>query len=249
MNSKRFVATWSLFGVLAALAAPSITSAQMRADFALISPVPTVAVARCGPTNADPAGAWETMLAASAFELDVARRSLRALEDSLLVAAAERPQDIEIRYLLAAATGVRAELEGGRDQIEAAKDAHARAKEVLALDPEHPGAKHLIGRLHLEVLRMSRIKRFLATKVLGGSELAGATWEEARALLEAAAVGDPCSSEHHFQLARLYVETGDTELARERLRAVLRMPPASARDSVWLARSGELMDALKGGSR
>jgi len=183
------------------------------------------------------------------LERDAAKRSLRTLEDSLSAVAEARAADVELRWILAAVTGARAEVEGGRDQVEAAQAAHARAKEVLAIDPAHAGAKHLIGRLHLEVLRMSRIKRFLATKVLGGGELAGATWEEARALLEAGVVGDPCSPDRHYHLARLYSETGDAELARERLRAVLRMAPLSARDSVVVMRAAELMNALGDGSQ
>ena len=247
MVTKRMVAAWTLAAVLAAASA---VGAQMRADLALLpAPTPIAAVARCGPVRTDYDDAWDAMLGAAALEREAAKRSLRVLEDSLAAVAEERHADAELRWILAAVTGARAEVEGGRDQIEAAKAAHARAREVLALDPNHPGAKHLIGRLHLEVLRMSRIKRFLATKVLGGGELMGATWEEARRLLEAGVVGDPCSTDHHYQLARLYSETGDAQLARERLRWVLRMPPASARDSVVVVRAAELMDALDAGSR
>jgi hypothetical protein len=216
----------------------------MRMDLAWPAPTSIVSVTRCGPSRADYEDAWSAMLGTASLGREAARHRLGTLEDSLTSMLDERGEDAELRYVLAAVTGARAEVEGGRSQIEAARAAHARAQDVLELDPEHPGAKHLIGRLNLEVLRMGRVKRFLATRVLGGGELAGATWEQARALLEAGALGDPCSTDHLYQLARLYADTGDGELARDRLRAVLRMAPANARDSVVVTQAAALMAEL-----
>jgi hypothetical protein len=54
-------------------------------------------------------------------------------------------------------------------------------------------------------------------------------------------------------LARLYAEVGEVDLARERLDAILRSTPSSARDSVVSARAAELRagleDVIENGSR
>ncbi|MCH2469777.1 MAG: hypothetical protein MK486_07160 [Gemmatimonadetes bacterium] len=88
--------------------------------------------------------------------------------------------------------GGRTEIEGGHTKIGLAKALHAQEGAVLSLQPDHPGAQHLLGRLHAAIMRMNRVRRFLATKVLGRGALASASWQEAQRLLEAAASGDPC---------------------------------------------------------
>jgi hypothetical protein len=238
---------------LAALPIPTVIAAQVPARIAVLNPVPPVAVTRCGPARGAYAGIWASMLASASLAGEAAKTELRALEDSLSTLVAVGPDDIELQYTMAAVIGARAEIERGLGQIEAAKEAHARARTVLAMDPGHPGAQHILGRLNFEVLRMSRVKRFLATRVLGGGELAAANWGEARRMLEAGAVGDPCSPDHNYHLARLYAEVGDVHLARERLAVILRSTPSSARDSVVTARAVELLagleDVIENGSR
>ena len=82
------------------------------------------------------------------------------------------------------------------------------AERILEADPGHSGARHLLGRLHAGIMRMSGIKRFLARTLFGGEVMEGASWEVARRHLEAAAEGAPCLPHHHFELARLYEDTG-----------------------------------------
>jgi hypothetical protein len=60
-------------------------------------------------------------------------------------------------------------------------------------------------------MRLDRVTRFLATRLLGGGELRHASWDEARRLLESAERSEPCVPDHHFELARLYLERGEDE--------------------------------------
>jgi len=239
MDTRRKSTQWALLAFL--LLTPGLT-AQVRVEIALATPMPTVAKMRCSAGHGALDGVWDELNAASALDAEAARATLRALEDSLLVGA-DQP-DVELQYTLAAIVGARAEVEGGLAQMEAAKSALGWARTVLEHDPEHAGAQHIVGRLHLEVLRMSRVKRFLATKVLGGSELSGASWPEARRLLEAGAIGDPCSIDHQFHLARFYAEIGDTDLALERLDALSTRTPRNAREAVVAGRATELRERL-----
>ena len=95
---------------------------------------------------------------------------------------------------------------------------------------------------------MSRIKRFLATKILGGSELSGANWDDAQQLLEVAVVGDPCVADHHYELALLYVDRGETAMARARREQLLRLDLTGSRDEAVIERSVVLLRELETGS-
>jgi hypothetical protein len=149
---------------------------------------------------------WHQIVGARASRGEAGAAALSALQDSLAAEASARPGDVEVQFLLAATLGARADVEGGTEKIRAAKALHAQATRVLALDPAHAGAQYLLGRLHAAVLRLDRVTRFLAIKLLGGAELSGASWEEARRLLEAAVAQDPCVAEYQYELARLYSE-------------------------------------------
>lgn len=167
------------------------------------------AASSCSIRNAQRGAAWQSIVIARRLDRDAAKSALAALQDSLAAEAMAHPDEVQTQYLLAAAMGSRADVEGGREKVRAAKAAHAQATRVLAMDPSHPGAQHLLGRLHAAVMRMDIVTRFLATRLIGGAVLSGASWEEAQRLLEAAAEGDPCVPDYHYELARVYAERGE----------------------------------------
>ena len=71
---------------------------------------------------------------------------------------------------------------------------------------------------------MGAITRFIATSILGGSELKKATWQIAESDLVFAELKVPGVSDHHMQLAKLYRDTKRPELARVEVDHVLAMP-------------------------
>ena len=160
---------------------------------------------------------WLRVVESRQLDEDDANDILEAMADSLAVEAEQRPNDLALQYELALVLGVQADLEGGSDQVHAAEALDSQIEVVLALDPEHPGAQFLRGRLQAAVLRMGGFKRFIATRLLGGDRLRGASWEDARLRLEAAAEGDPCVPDHHYELARLYYDRDEPELAAQQL--------------------------------
>jgi hypothetical protein len=99
---------------------------------------------------------------------------------------------------------------------------------ILDEDPEHPGAHHLLGRMSAAVMRLGGTKRFLARLAVGGDLLASASWEAARMHLGRAERGAPCMAEHHLELARLMVDTGDIPGARREATHVLILTRAAA---------------------
>jgi len=184
----------------------------------LVDPLPRAGVRGCASAEVEDGSTWSAVYRARQTDEERAKTFLAALHDSLALEVEGSPADVGVQYLLAVVIGVRTDLEGGRTGIGLAKQMHRQVRIVLELDPSHPGAHHLLGRLHAAVLRLDGVSRFVATRLLGGSELRGASWDAARQGLEKAVVGAPCVPDHHYELARLYAEQGDRERAIERLR-------------------------------
>jgi hypothetical protein len=194
-------------------------------------PAPGSPVARVGEALANP-------------DRERARATLATLHDSLAAAVRARPGDTDTRYFLALVIGGRTEVEGGRTKIQLAGKLHEELVQVLARDPRHAGAQHLLGRLHAGVLRLNSVTRFLAVRLFGASALAGASWDEAQQLLEAAAFAEPCSPDHHFELARLYQDRGRDDLARRELDAILALRIDAARADQVRAKANALIAHL-----
>jgi hypothetical protein len=196
------------------------------------APAPNSVVARVGESLAD-------------ADVDHARAGLVALHDSLATEVGARPDDVGSRYLLALVIGARTEVEGGRTKIRLAADLHEQLVRVLELERSHAGAQHLFGRLHAGVMRLGRVTRFLAVNLLGASALGAASWDEAQRLLEAAATAEPCSPDHHYELARLYQDRGRDELARRELEVVLALRTDAVRGEQVALKANALMAHLE----
>jgi hypothetical protein len=152
-----------------------------------------------------------------------AKAALKALEPGAREAAAAAPNDAEAQYRLALVLGAELEHMDGTAKIEGATEVHDQAERVLELSPGHAGASYMLGKLHATVRRMSGLKRFLATSLLGGSALKDASWEQAQSLLEVSVREAPCVPEHHFELARVYEARKDLPGAQRELGYVLEL--------------------------
>jgi hypothetical protein len=129
------------------------------------------------------------------------------------------------RYALAIVLGLRANVEGGKTKVQAAAALSDELDVILEREPDHAGARHMLGRLHAGIRRMSRITRWLATNLMGGDELSRATWEAAEENLAYAEEHAPHVPDHHLQLALLYRDTDRPELAFEEVSHVLAIEP------------------------
>ena len=94
----------------------------------------------------------------------------RALYDTALSHArrgyALAPQSLEARYWVAAAAGRRAHKNDPIYSAKLAMEVYEQSTALLAVDSMHAGAHHALGRLHTEVLRVPRLVRFVAARVL-----------------------------------------------------------------------------------
>jgi hypothetical protein len=206
-----------LVGIFSAAFYPtSRLSSQLRSelDFSPLGVLGGI----CTSTSTFGDGIWPTVLEAlGSKDRESWRNRLRLLEDSMAVEAAGAPTDVAVQYLYAVVMGARTDIESGRTQVRNAKQLQNQVENVLALEPDHPGANYLMGRLNAAVMRLGTIKRFIAVKILGGGALSSASWEEAQRYLEIAAEKDPCVPDHHLELALVYAETDQPDRAREQL--------------------------------
>ena len=154
----------------------------------------------------------------------------------------EDPNDPEPRFWYAAAMALRATEEGGRTQVGLAQRAHEQARFTLTVAPDHAGAQHVLGRLHAAVMRLSSLKRWVATRILGGKALAEASWETAESFLAAAARLQPEVPTHHYELGILYLDTDRPELALTAFERVLACPPIHPADREVHVRAGEMVE-------
>jgi len=239
------ITTATFVWVLAAVLAP-VASAQESTEFAMVlaAPISAMTAPRCGPPELrDPA--WDRVWGASAMGAEEARAELVALQLSLRTRVESDPSDVDRQYLLAAVMGVRAEIETGKTKLRVVHGLFEQASTVLRLDPHHPGAQHILGRLHLAVMTTGRIQRFVATNVLGASALRGASWDEAERLLAEAVRGDPCVPDHHYELGRLYAERDLVDLAVARLRHVLQLTADNPRGRFVQSKARSLLKTLE----
>lgn len=212
------------------------------------------------PTSEETAAVWASLAIPRGDSLQAAIDAGRPLDDReaqacwyrvaerIARAEAEGAPDGDVRaqYRLALALGLRADVEGGRTRVRLANELYTQLQTVLGMDPEHPEARHIFGRLHAGVMRMNRVTRFLATRLLGGGALRGASWEEAEAMLLAAERARPDVPDHHFELGRLYEDTDRAELAEVEARHVLDLKAGNAGEEMVQQRAGEMLERLEG---
>jgi len=141
----------------------------------------------------------------------LARRSIRV-----------HPQSADAHFHLARALGRRALSVGVRDRVKYATEVRAEALEALRLDPNHPGALHVMGVWNAEVMRLNGVSRFLAKNLLGGRVFGEASWDRAVSYMERAVAVDPDRIVHHLDLGKIYADVGDKAKAEAQLDLAIR---------------------------
>jgi hypothetical protein len=153
------------------------------------------------------------------------------------------PADPDALFTLARALGRTALAQGPRDRVRYGKEVRDLALAALAVSPRHPGALHVMGMWHAEVMRLGRVERFLARTLLGGRVLGTANWAEAQRLLEAAVAAEPARTVHHLDLARIYRDRGDLARARVAAAAALACPRLEYNDPRYRAEAEAVLRA------
>jgi tetratricopeptide (TPR) repeat protein len=181
------------------------------------------------------------------YEPDKAKRAdmYRRAEQLARRAVAINPDDAEAYFHLARAVGRVALSHGPKDRVKYGKEVRALGLEALRLDPDHPGALHVMGMWNAEVRRLPGIARFFAKSFLGGQIFGSANWDEAVRLLSRAVEVDPQRLAHHLDLARIYRDIDQPDKARIHYQHVIDGAATDYNDGHYKREAAEEMGKLK----
>ena len=202
--------------------------------------------------DADPAN-YEALWKASRSEIDLAEVSAKGPElDALLDAARHhadaairaRPDDAEGHFSLARALGRRALSLGARERITLSKLIRDNALAALSINSAHPGARHVLGMWHAEIMRVGGLSRLFARTFLGAEVFNLASWDEAQRLLEMAARDDPQRIIHRLDLAGIYADRGDKARARALYLEIAAAPLVEPNDDLYKRQAAERLKRL-----
>lgn len=159
-------------------------------------------------------------------------------------AVALRSDGAEGHFALARALGVAARSKGARDRVRYAGDVRDHALECLRYDPAHSGCLHIMGAWNAEVMRLPRLERFVARRLLGGRAFGSASWAEAIRYMEAAVAAAPDRIVHRTELAEVYADRGRFADARREYETALRIEPGDYNDSLYKAGARSALDRM-----
>lgn len=148
-------------------------------------------------------------------------------------AVAANPSDAEAHFALARALGRAALNVGTRDRVKYAVEIREQALAALKIDPNHPGALHVLGMWNAEVMRLNGFEKFFAKNVLGGKVFGQANWRDAVSNLERAVQVDPDRLTHRLDLALIYRDIGEKAKARQQLDLVMSGKQTDVNDPIY----------------
>lgn len=160
-------------------------------------------------------------------------------------AASLNPEDGQGHAFVAASLGYIALQQSPKAKVEMSKEVREEARRALALDPSNDVAHHVLGRWHAEILRLSGFTRTFAKLFLGGDVFGEASWSKAAEHLRRAIELNPEHINHHLELARIYEDMGETELARREYQTVLDLPRTDVMDPVRKQAAADRLAKLK----
>jgi tetratricopeptide (TPR) repeat protein len=180
-----------------------------------------------------------------AADSDDQERRYAQAESFARTAIRVNPADAQGHHWLAVALGRQALNEGPRTKVRLAGEIRREALAALAIDSLHAGAHHVMGQWHAEVMRLSGFSRFVARRLLGADAFEEASWDEARRQLERATQLAPGMLIHHLELARIYLDSGHPDGAREEVRTVLERPAIEPTDALHKQEALELLRRIQ----
>ena len=122
---------------------------------------------------------------------------------------------------------------------------HDEAMAALRLDPNHPGALHVMGVWNAEIMRLNGIQRFFAKNVLGGGVFGEASWDKAVSYMERSVAADPDRIVHHLDLGKIYADVGDKAKARAQLELAARGRRIDFNDPAYQREAQAVLEKLR----
>jgi tetratricopeptide (TPR) repeat protein len=176
---------------------------------------------------------------------DPGRDSLYALAERYATrAVAANPEGSDGWFALANAIGRTSLTLGKKARVQRATEIRADGLKAIELDPLNDGAFHLMGRWNAEIMRLSGFERFFAKSFLGGAVFSQASWDNAVAYMKRAIQLRPDFIYHHYDLALIYIDIKEWDLAREQLSIIPSLPLIDVMDPVWKQDAAMLLQSI-----
>jgi tetratricopeptide (TPR) repeat protein len=175
---------------------------------------------------------------------DTRKQIYKTAEEYARRAVQANAADPEGHFHLARSLGRTALSLGKRDRVKYAGEVRAHALEALKLNPNHPGALHVMGMWNAEIMRLSGFQRFAAKTLLGGKVFGEASWKEAVRYMEAAVAAEPARIVHRIDLGEIYEDVGDKTKAREQYRFIGQAAVVDAKDPTYKRQAEERLKKL-----
>lgn len=128
------------------------------------------------------------------------------------------------RYVTMSAQGQLALIESPIEKARLAHQVYQEALALLAIDSLHAGAHDVLGRIYLEVARLSGFQKFLGRAWLGGDLIHRATWDSAETHLRRAVQLQPGRNFYWLDLGTLLMARDRLDEARGVLDTMLTVP-------------------------
>lgn len=233
------VVALSVVALTAPLGAQSVRDLLDAGDAEYAARRPAAALSlyeRALATAPDDYGAlWRTARALvdlAEFEAPSPKRAAQYTRATQLArkATTVNPRDAEGHFHLSRALGREALSVGARERVNYALEIRSAAVASLAIAPKHPGALHVLGRWHAEIMRLNPITRAAARTLLGASAFKEANWKDAVRLLEEAVAIEPNRTVHLLTLAQIYRDAGNKSAARTTFQRAIAAPLMDAGD-------------------
>jgi tetratricopeptide (TPR) repeat protein len=157
----------------------------------------------------------------------------RSAEQYARRAVAANPTDAEGHFELARAIGRNALTMGTRDKIKYAREVRDQALEALKINPNHAGAKHVMGVWNAEVMRLNGLSRMVAKNFLGGKVFGEANWDNAQRYLEESVALEPNRITHHLDLGAVYADRDQKAKAIEQYEWIAKAPATDYDDGKY----------------
>jgi tetratricopeptide (TPR) repeat protein len=169
----------------------------------------------------------------------------RSAEQYARRAVAANPNDAEGHFELARAIGRNALTMGTRDKIKYAGEVREQALAALKLNPNHAGAKHVMGVWNAEVMRLNGLSRMIAKNFLGGQVFGEASWDNAQQYLEEAVALEPNRITHRLDLGAVYADRDQKAKAIEQYEWIGRAPATDYNDAKYKAEAEARLKNLR----
>lgn len=155
------------------------------------------------------------------------------------------PDSADAHVSLAIALGRMTNDVGAKRKITLSKEIKSVAETALAIEPQHPGALHILGRWNFGIATLGWFERSIA-KVIYGGVPPGASIEQARWYFERAVAADPATPLNHLWLGETLIKLDDYTGARSQLNECITLPDVFWDDAVAKSRAEKRLKDIEG---